>query len=185
MKKFLTIMCCIFMIGITIPLVGCTTKEEPKTFTINFIVEDEIWKTLTSDKMDELSTPTKQYCDFAYWEFDKTSVEDNSCDVYAKFKLNSRYKCTKVLSQSMAPTFSMGDYIIIDTAATEYNVNDIVAYLPTNSSFYIAHRIIEINGTEYTIKADASSLPETISIEQIVGIVCENIGPTLPNDVIG
>lgn len=185
MKKFLTIFCCVFMFSIIIPFTGCAKEEQSKNYTINFMVEGEVWKTLTSDKIDQLITPTKQYCDFAYWEFDETSVDSDSCDVYAKFTLNSRYKCSQVLSDSMSPALNLGDYIIIDTEATEFQVNDIVAYQPTGSSLYMVHRIIEINDNEYTVKGDANSTNSgTISIEQIVGLVCENIGQTLPNDVI-
>ena len=129
---------------------------------------------------------TKQYCDFAYWEFDETSVDSDSCDVYAKFTLNSRYKYSQVLGASMSPALNLGDYIIIVTEATEFQVNDIIAYQCTGSSPYIVHRIIEINDNEYKVKGDANLFADlgTISIEQIVGLVCENIGQTLPNDVI-
>ena len=185
MKKFLTIICCMFMMCTTFALVGCTQEEQSKTYTINFIVEGETWKTLTSDKINELGTPTKQYCDFAYWEFDTESVKDNSCDVYAKFTLNSRYQCSQVLSGSMSPALNMGDYIIIDTEATEFEINDIIVYQSTASSPYTVHRIVEINEGDYTVKGDANpNNSETISIEQIVGLVCENIGQALPEDVI-
>jgi hypothetical protein len=185
MKKILTIICCIMMFSFTFALTGCVKEEEPKVFTINFIVEGEVWKTLTSDKIDELGTPTKQYCDFAGWEFDTETVENNSCNVYAKFTLNSRYMCLQVMSAAMSPALNMGDYIIIDTEVTEFEVNDIIVYQLTDSLPYMAHRIIEINDGEYTIKGDANSNNSgTISIEQIVGLVCENIGSTLPDDVI-
>jgi len=187
MKKFLTIICCIFMFCTTFALVGCTQEEQPKTYTINFMVEGEVWKTLTSDNLDELGTPTKKYCDFAGWEFDTESVKDHSCDVYARFVLNDRYECVEVLSDSMSPVMWCGDYVIIDTEATEFEVDDIVVYQPSISSLYIVNRIIAVDGDNYAVKGDAveNGMNETITSSQIVGLVCENIGQTLPEDVIG
>lgn len=185
MKKLLTIICCLCMFCVSFALVGCAEEEQSKTYTINFIVENEVWKTLTSDKIDELTNPTKQYCDFVYWEFDEESVKDNSCDVYAKFKLNSRYTCSQVLSDSMAPALRVNDYIIIDTEATEFKVGDIIVYEPT-SGVVCNHRIIAIDGDDYTIKGDNNALEDAVIVRssQIIGLVCENIGPTLPDDVI-
>lgn len=185
MKRLLTTICCIMMFSITFSLTGCKKEEEqPKTYTINFIVEGETWKTLTSDKIDDLGTPTKQYCDFAYWEFDEESVKDNSCDVYAKFTLNSRYQCSQVLSDSMSPALNIGDYIIVDTEATEFKVDDIIVFQFNGISTPVAHRITAIDGDNYTTKGDASAVEETITSSQIIGLVCENIGSTLPDDVI-
>lgn len=169
----------------TFALAGCTQEEQPKTYTINFIVEGETWKTLTSDKIEELTNPTKQYCDFAYWEFDVASVKDNCCDVYAKFTLNSRYQCLEVLSNSMNPVMERGEYVIVDTQALEYNVGDIVAFRYTASANISVHRITAIEGNTYTTKGDANVVEDApITSSQIIGLVCENIGSTLPEDVV-
>ena len=170
----------------TFALVGCTQEDQSKTYTINFIVEGETWKTLTSDKIDELTNPTKQYCDFAYWEFDAQSVKDNSCDVYAKFTLNDRYQCLEVISDSMSPAMCRGDYIIVDTLVTEFEVGDIIVFQISGVAKPIVHRITAIEGDDYTTKGDANALEDTTSItsSQIIGLVCENIGSTLPEDVV-
>lgn len=105
--------------------------------------------------------------------------------MYAKFTLNSRYQCLKVLSDSMNPELERGDYIIVDTEADEFNVGDVIAFRYSGLSNIVVHRITAIDEDNYTTKGDANAEADApITSSQIIGLVCENIGSTLPDDVV-
>lgn len=186
MKKILILICCVLAFSFVLPLTGCAEDEQVKTYTINFVVDGTIYDTVTNfADIDTVSAPTKQYCDFIGWVADIENAEDNTLTLNAKFKLNSRYKCLEVLSDSMSPELKTGDYVIVDTLASEFEVDDIIAFTIGSAQLTITHRIISIDGDNYTTKGDNSDGNQTVTIDQIIGLVCENIGATLPEDVIG
>lgn len=186
MKKFLILICCVLAFSFVLPLTGCAEDGQVKTYTINFVVDGTIYDTVTNfADINTVSAPTKQYCDFIGWVADIENVENNTLTLNAKFKLNSRYKCLEVLSNSMFPAFKIGEYIIIDTQATEFKVNDVIAFKIGSPELIVTHRIIAVDGDNFTTKGDNTEGNQTVTIDQIIGLVCENIGATLPEDVIG
>ena len=191
MKKFLFMVCSVLMATTMLAFSGCATgKSKPGTNIINFMVEGEVWQSLELGEITELPVPNKQYCDFAGWYLDDNKIELNDLSgggsLYAKFTLNSRYECLEVLSDSMQPTMYKGDYIIIDTEAAEFEVEDIIVFKLSELAKPVAHRIIAIDGVNYITKGDANASPnaETVTASQIIGLVCENIGTTIPDDII-
>lgn len=74
-----------------------------------------------------------------------------------------------VLSDSMSPTLSTNDLVIVKEAAS-YHVGDIVVYQRNRSSELIIHRIIEINDDQYILQGDANiGSDDPISLSEIKG----------------
>lgn len=79
------------------------------------------------------------------------------------------YSVLEVVSGSMEPTIHVGDMIIINTKASNYQENDIVTFLDVNGSF-VTHRIISINDEEMITKGDFNNTEdEPTKIDKIVG----------------
>ncbi len=80
------------------------------------------------------------------------------------------YALLEVVSGSMEPTIKVGDMIIIDTKAKDYQKGDIVTFYDINNAF-VTHRIIEIDGKEMVTKGDnkANSIDDPTSVDKIVG----------------
>lgn len=74
-----------------------------------------------------------------------------------------------VLSGSMEPELSVGDFLIV-VERDEYEVGDVIVY--QNGRSAITHRIVEINGDEIITRGDANNVDdEPINAEQIKGEV--------------
>ncbi len=79
------------------------------------------------------------------------------------------YSLLEVVSGSMEPTIHVGDMIIINTKASNYQENDIVTFLDVNGSF-VTHRIVSINNEEMITKGDFNNTEdEPTKIDKIVG----------------
>lgn len=79
------------------------------------------------------------------------------------------YSLLEVVSGSMEPTIHVGDMIIINTKASNYQENDIVTFLDVNGSF-VTHRIVSINEEEMITKGDFNNTEdEPTKIDKIVG----------------
>ena len=182
MKKFLTVICCIFTFIVSFAFVGCGSKP----YNITFVVSDEVWQVVKSNKLDELPIPTKEYCDFAGWYIDGEEISlkdlDAECTVYAKWTLNENYQCVSVLGNSMAPEIFKDDYVIVDITVTEFNVGDVIMHTTNSSTSRRVSRIVSIDGGIFTTKKDASQSndAETITSVNIVGLVCKNLGQDMP-----
>lgn len=81
------------------------------------------------------------------------------------------YSCLKVLTGSMEPDIKTGENIIIKKCK-EYKVGDIITYI-TEEGELVTHRIISIEGEEYSTKGDANNTCDSnpILIDQIYGKV--------------
>ncbi len=79
------------------------------------------------------------------------------------------YSMLEVVSGSMEPTIKVGEIIVIDTDAKEYNKGDIVTFYDTNGSF-VTHRIVKIDEDQMVTKGDNNkSKDEPIDTKNIVG----------------
>lgn len=80
-----------------------------------------------------------------------------------------------VVTGSMEPTIHVNDMIIVHSQK-DYQVGDIVTYLPKGSGTPVTHRIIEKNGDKVTTQGDANNGADPeIKTEQIVGKVIMTI----------
>lgn len=85
------------------------------------------------------------------------------------------YSNAVVVSGSMEPTIHVNDMIIVH-AQKDYQVGDIVTYLPKESVTPVTHRIVEKNGDKVTTQGDANNGADPeIEAEQIVGKVVTTI----------
>lgn len=79
------------------------------------------------------------------------------------------YSILEVVSGSMEPTIHVGDMIIINTKASNYQENDIVTFLDVNGSF-VTHRIVSIDEEEMITKGDFNNTEdEPTKMNKIVG----------------
>lgn len=79
------------------------------------------------------------------------------------------YSILEVVSGSMEPTIHVGDMIIVNTKASNYEESDIVTFLDVNGSF-VTHRIISINEEEMITKGDFNNTEdEPTKVDKIVG----------------
>ncbi len=79
------------------------------------------------------------------------------------------YAVLEVVSGSMEPTIHVGDMIIINTKAKEYQKDDIVTFYDNEGSF-TTHRIVEINEDKVITKGDNNkSRDDEILTEKILG----------------
>lgn len=80
------------------------------------------------------------------------------------------YAQLTVLSGSMEPEFSAGDFLIIHEE-TDYRVGDVVTF--RDEGALTTHRIVEEGPQGYTTKGDFNNVPDSQSVsgEQIVGKV--------------
>lgn len=79
------------------------------------------------------------------------------------------YAILEVVSGSMEPTISVGDYIIIDTKDKNYFVNNVVTFKDENGAF-VTHRIIKLNEQEMVTKGDNNdSKDDAMPVKNIVG----------------
>lgn len=79
------------------------------------------------------------------------------------------YSLLEVVSGSMEPTIHVGDMIIINTKASNYQENDIVTFLDVNGSF-VTHRIVSIDEEEMITKGDFNNTEdEPTKMNKIVG----------------
>src|SRR5574344_1503462 len=91
--------------------------------------------------------------------------------IEAKFKLDDHPNVAglivlKVKTGSMDPTIKGNDYIMVSkTDAEDVKINDIVTY--DDSSNYVTHRVVGIDGDVYELKGDANNASEKISSIQI------------------
>ena len=77
---------------------------------------------------------------------------------------------------SMYPLIKSGDLLIIAKKGSPYydpEIGDILVYRYKN--FYVAHRLIHINGDIYFLKGDNNDYVERVKEENIVGEVIETI----------
>lgn len=78
------------------------------------------------------------------------------------------FSILKVVSGSMEPYISVGDYVIIKQSE-DYKIGDVVAYTDSSGSL-VTHRIVEINGSEIKTKGDANNTDDkTFDKENIHG----------------
>ena len=70
------------------------------------------------------------------------------------------YSVLKVVSGSMEPNMSIGDYVIVKSKE-KYKVDDIVTYIDSYDSF-VTHRIIEIEGNDVITKGDANNTEDEV-----------------------
>jgi len=79
------------------------------------------------------------------------------------------YALLEVVSGSMEPTIHVGDMIIIDTKAKEYQENDIVTFYDNEGSF-TTHRIVSIDEDTMITKGDNNqSQDDEMPVENILG----------------
>ena len=79
------------------------------------------------------------------------------------------YSVLEVVSGSMEPTIKVGDLIIIDTSAKEFEVDDIVTFYDVNGSF-VTHRIISIDKNIMVTQGDNNNTKDEPSdMKNIVG----------------
>lgn len=81
-----------------------------------------------------------------------------------------------VTGNSMEPTITARDVILVDTAETQPVIGDIVSYYYTfeeNETFIVTHRIVRIEKGGYRTKGDAYAEPDayTVSPEDVVGVM--------------
>ncbi len=192
MKKILSIICCALCCIFALNLSGCAYWQNATAIkhNVSFYINNEIWQNIELNKLTELPTPTNPYYDFKGWHNnadEKIDLDDviynNVYVLHAKWQIKSDYEVYEVISNSMAPTLSTSDYIIVNMCASEFEVGDIVMYRISSFSSLVTHRIIDIDGDVYTVKGDNSIDSKTINKNQIIGLVCENLGKTLPYDV--
>ena len=77
---------------------------------------------------------------------------------------------------SMYPLIKSGDLLIIAKKGSPYynpEIGDILVYRYKN--FYVAHRLIHINGDIYFLKGDNNDYVERVKEENVVGEVIEVI----------
>lgn len=79
------------------------------------------------------------------------------------------YTMLEVVSGSMEPTIHVGDLIIIDTNAKDYEKDDIVTFYDVDGSF-VTHRILSINDKEMITKGDFNdSIDDPMPVDSILG----------------
>lgn len=79
------------------------------------------------------------------------------------------YAILEVVSGSMEPTIHVGDLVIIQTKAKDYQANDIITFYDEDGSF-VTHRILSINENEMITKGDNNNSEDTpTSTDKIVG----------------
>ena len=86
-------------------------------------------------------------------------------------KLNTigRYAVLQVVSPSMEPTIHVGDIVIIDTKANDYQEKNIVTYEDENG-LLVTHRIVDIDNYYMVTKGDNNESDDgDISLDAIVG----------------
>lgn len=86
-------------------------------------------------------------------------------------KLNTigRYAVLQVVSPSMEPTIHVGDIVIIDTKANNYQEKDIVTYEDENG-LLVTHRIVDIDNYYMVTRGDNNESDDgDISLDAIVG----------------
>jgi len=77
---------------------------------------------------------------------------------------------------SMYPSIKNGDLLVVAKKGSPYydpEIGDILVYRYKN--FYVAHRLIHINGDIYFLKGDNNDYVERVKEENIVGEVIETI----------
>lgn len=90
--------------------------------------------------------------------------------IVPQFNLPGVYKLFLVQSGSMSPTINTGDMVIVQPSKHFYQ-NDIITFV--GSSFTTTHRLINIDGQNFTTKGDANQVSdqEKINQSQVVGKV--------------
>lgn len=86
--------------------------------------------------------------------------------------------CTalEVVSGSMEPTLHIGDMIVINTKAKDYDVGDIVTFYDKEGSF-VTHRIVSIDEEKMVTKGDNNNkLDEPTERDKIIGKYVFKIG---------
>ena len=69
------------------------------------------------------------------------------------------------------PTMPQGSLIMIDRTPDRISIGDIIGYRSIMAREPIFHRLIAIDGDTLTLKGDANTYPDTISMDQVVGKV--------------
>lgn len=79
------------------------------------------------------------------------------------------YAVLEVVSGSMEPTIKIGDIIVINTKADDYESGDIITFYDVNGSF-VTHRLVSIDNGKMITKGDANdSEDEEMNSNSIVG----------------
>lgn len=171
MKRFASLICLVLGLFVAFSLTGCGDDD---SFKIKLSVDGKIWKVVESDEINELPTPTKAYFDFEGWYLDyQVELNDiqKSCTVYAKWSVKEGYECHEVMSNAMYPTMKGGDYVVVDTTDTTYEVSDIVMF--EISGLKVIQRVVAIEGDTLSVKGDQNAVSTEIDASSVVGVVCK------------
>ena len=89
------------------------------------------------------------------------------------------YGILEVVSGSMEPTINIGDLIVINTKAKDFEKNDIITFYDVNGSF-VTHRLVKIKDDKMITKGDNNNVEDEgeVTISDVVGIV-EYIVPVI------
>ena len=79
------------------------------------------------------------------------------------------YGILEVVSGSMEPTINIGDLIVINTKAKDFEKNDIITFYDVNGSF-VTHRLVKITDDKMITKGDHNNTEdEELPTKNIVG----------------
>lgn len=90
--------------------------------------------------------------------------------IIPQFNLPGVYKLFLVQSGSMSPTIDTGDVVVVQPSKHFYQ-NDIITFSGPN--FTTTHRLVNIDGQDFTTKGDANQVSdqEKINQNQVIGKV--------------
>ena len=141
--------------------------------------------TLPSNQEFTLLEPTRDYFNFGGWYTDFTfetpityiaQSAEQEIEVIAKWVLQEKYQPFRIISRSMEPTLSDGDWAIVEqTSDDSLSIGDIIAFKYNNSNNTVLHRITakheEDGQIKYKTKGDANSSEDVgfLTIEDILG----------------
>jgi len=92
------------------------------------------------------------------------------CLGFAVLLITGKVRMFTVLSGSMAPAIAAGS-IAVSVPSGEYQVGDIVTFLPYSGKVTVTHRIVARNGNAFVTKGDANktSDSDTVPLRSITG----------------
>lgn len=106
---------------------------------------------------------------------------ESQINLYAKWGVKDGYGLYVVKSSSMEPALAVGQAVVTTSDYQDLQVGDIIVFSYVESSFYICHRIVEINEVEgqtrYVTKGDNNSAVDSgyVTVENILGKVIDVI----------